>query len=544
MQNFNTLFFLMMLLAGCGQVNDAGDSGLSGLESPFLTECNQAVEPALLDKSGAWCACVESVKTNTPGLSSAIASEIIAIAHSSSAADFGACYSGSQVGVWSIQDFKDFSDSCLQSRQIDFGLEKARDFCGCWIESRSTEFGSYTDYQSRTSTTGRFGDDESLEYERCVGYQSNTNTSGKSSDDAGDVTWSFKVNDGESLTNKVPLVISYNISDASQILRVKINEGITGCYSGSWTESFYARQVSFYPLLINSYLTINTRLVFKDGSESECKSQSIVHDNIPPTLTSISINAGSSFTDSRNVSLALSAKDATQMYISNISGCTFGGSWESYRTSKSWFLQTANSLNKVYVMFKDHHGNQSNCITAQITHDDMPPSGAYVSIQNGASTATSATASLTLSASGASEVYISNNSSCTGSAWESYKTSKMWTLVPSSGSAKVYVKFKDEAGNTSGCVSDSISTPNVYRKVTWMEGLYRPTWSACGFYTSVNTLVEKSYTYVYPPFSKVSPDYDYGTSNCTSATISSCNGKATLPRTYPGAYSCNRPSGI
>jgi hypothetical protein len=544
MQNFNILFFLMMLLAGCGQVNDAGDSGLSGLESPFLTECNQAVEPALLDKSRAWCACVESVKTNTPVLSSAIASEIIAIAHSSSAADFGACYSGSQVGDWSIPDFKDFSDSCLQSRQTDFGLEKARDFCGCWIESRSTEFGSYADFQSRTSTTGRFGDDESLEYERCAGYRSNSTTSSKSSDDAGDVTWSFKVNDGQSSTNKVPLVISYNISDASQISRVKINEGITGCYSGSWTESFYARQVSFFPLLINSYLTINTRLVFKDGSESECKSQSIMHDNIPPTLTSMSINAGSSFTNSRNVSLTLSAEDATEMYISNSRGCTFGGYWESYWASKSWFLQTANTLNKVYVMFKDNYGNTSSCIEAQITHDDVAPTGSFISIQNGASTATSATASLTLLASGANEMYISNSSSCVGGYWESYKTSKTWTLIPSSGSANVYVKFRDEAGNLSNCISDSILTPSVYRTVKWIEGLYRPTWSACGIYTSVDTLVEKSYTYVYPPFSSVSPYYDYGTSNCTSVTISVCNGKDSLPKTYPGAYSCSRPRGI
>jgi ELWxxDGT repeat protein len=58
---------------------------------------------------------------------------------------------------------------------------------------------------------------------------------------------------------------------------------------------------------------------------------------------------------------------------------------------------------------------------------------------------------------GVTEMVICNNSQFTGCTWETYKTSKNWTLPSGEGIKTVYIKFKDGAGNISSTYSDSIT---------------------------------------------------------------------------------------
>jgi len=51
------------------------------------------------------------------------------------------------------------------------------------------------------------------------------------------------------------------------------------------------------------------------------------------------------------------------------------------------------------------------------------------------------------SASGVTEMLISNNPDFSGASWEAYGTSKAWTLAQTSGLAAVYVRYRDAAGN-------------------------------------------------------------------------------------------------
>jgi hypothetical protein len=53
------------------------------------------------------------------------------------------------------------------------------------------------------------------------------------------------------------------------------------------------------------------------------------------------------------------------------------------------------------------------------------------------------------SASGVTEMMISNSPAFDGAAWEAYATSKPWTLGQSSGLASVYVKYRDLLNNES-----------------------------------------------------------------------------------------------
>jgi len=52
---------------------------------------------------------------------------------------------------------------------------------------------------------------------------------------------------------------------------------------------------------------------------------------------------------------------------------------------------------------------------------------------------------------------ISNASDFANAAWESYATTKSWTLTSGNGTKTVYAKFRDSALNTSTAVSDAIT---------------------------------------------------------------------------------------
>jgi hypothetical protein len=185
-----------------------------------------------------------------------------------------------------------------------------------------------------------------------------------------------------------------------------------------------------------------------------------VPDTIPPTGT-ISINNGATYTNSTSVTLTLSASDA-HSGVSKMRFSNDGVSWsseENYATSKSWTLTAGDGTKTVYVQYKDNAGNWSSSISDTIILDTTPPTGT-ISINGGDGYTNSTSVTLTLSASdsgsGVSKMRFSND----GVSWsgeENYATSKFWTLTASDGTKRVYVRYKDNAGNWSGSISDTIT---------------------------------------------------------------------------------------
>ena len=104
----------------------------------------------------------------------------------------------------------------------------------------------------------------------------------------------------------------------------------------------------------------------------------------PPT-GQVMINGGAGFSKAANVSLSLSASDASGiagMCISNTGTCT---SWEPYATSKAWSLGSANGPATVSVWFKDKYENQSGSpAKASITVDTTAPTGGSLNAVQGA----------------------------------------------------------------------------------------------------------------------------------------------------------------
>ena len=79
---------------------------------------------------------------------------------------------------------------------------------------------------------------------------------------------------------------------------------------------------------------------------------------------------------------------------------------------------------------------------------------------------------LTLSASdtgsGVSQMRFSNDNS-TWSPWEAYGASKAWALTPGIGTKTAYVQYRNNVGNSSGSLSDTILL--VSKLITPSEGM-------------------------------------------------------------------------
>lgn len=115
--------------------------------------------------------------------------------------------------------------------------------------------------------------------------------------------------------------------------------------------------------------------IFRDraGNLGPCVSDDVIHDDRPPSNPRIRIDNDNEYTNTQNVTLSLSADEATSIYISNESDCEDGGIDEPFRSSKDWVLNQANTQVSVFAKFRDAAGNWSPCVSDSIVHDDTAP---------------------------------------------------------------------------------------------------------------------------------------------------------------------------
>ena len=91
-----------------------------------------------------------------------------------------------------------------------------------------------------------------------------------------------------------------------------------------------------------------------------------------------------------------------------------------------------------------------------VTVDTTPPAVTYLRINNGSAYATSTSVTLNSSVSGVYQMRFSNDNS-TWSSWQTYSTSKSWTITSGDGTKTVYAQYRDSLYNTTSSVSDTIN---------------------------------------------------------------------------------------
>ncbi len=233
--------------------------------------------------------------------------------------------------------------------------------------------------------------------------------------------------------------------------------------SGTWTTS-----TGYDPSAVPSPSVYYLRVQARDNAGNSASSWQTLftfrYDASPPT-GSITVNGGDTYATSTSVALTLSASDTgsgiDQMRFSN-NGTSWSG-WEPYAPGKSWTLTSGDGPKTVYVQYRDIAENVSSTYSDGIFLDTLAPTGSIL-INGGDTYASSTSVTLALSASdsgsGVAEMRFSNNGTSWGG-WESYSTSKSWTLPSGDGSKDVYVQYRDHVGMVSSSYSDGIFLDTV-----------------------------------------------------------------------------------
>jgi hypothetical protein len=271
-------------------------------------------------------------------------------------------------------------------------------------------------------------------------------------------TGSVSINEGTS-TNQSTVNLTLNANDlTTPVTLMRIDGDVVGANTGIWIAYGTTQAVG-----LNTAGPDGTRMVtvkYRDqaGNESLTASDSIILDRAGPVSPTVNINAGAIYTTSANVTLALSATDAsTSVSQMRISGDVTGTNWISYQTTYSITLNGGEGVKTVSVEYGDQVGNTSAAADDTITLDSQGPTGS-VDINSGATATNNAAITLTLNASdtgsGISMMSIYGDTPATN--WITYQSSYSVTLSGLDGQKTVKVQYRDNAGNTSPEYADGI----------------------------------------------------------------------------------------
>jgi hypothetical protein len=286
---------------------------------------------------------------------------------------------------------------------------------------------------------------------------------------------SVLIDGGAAATNLLSGAVALQLSgvDAgSGVVKMRLANLVSGACAGALSpvaEENYATAKSW---MINDPGAdkVGTRWVcaaLRDGAGnwSVPVSDSIAYDTEPPAVYGggVLINGGDVFLTSTFAELALMATGATEMMLVN--GVSFGGgTWEAYRTTTSWYLPpSAVEVDRVVsVKFRDAAGNETAGYGDGITLDTGVPGSPTLEINGGSPYAVTTSVGLTLFATGADTVRLSNDPLFMPHLELPFATSVTgWVLAAGDGQKTVYAQYFDRAGNASAVVSEHVLLDTV-----------------------------------------------------------------------------------
>ena len=195
--------------------------------------------------------------------------------------------------------------------------------------------------------------------------------------------------------------------------------------------------------------TVHCRFRNESGAESRTIAASIAPLPFAPVVV---VAGGQPFTATRRVQLALGDPAAVAMKISNRSDLADAG-WEACETIVQWDLLAGGGEKTVYVRFLNDFGDSSAVVGDGI---DPLPFAPVITIAGGEPFTAGRSVELTLADPAALLMKISGSPDLAGADWEQYMASRQWELSGGEGTKTVYVRYRNDFGDSSSVASDEI----------------------------------------------------------------------------------------
>jgi hypothetical protein len=212
-------------------------------------------------------------------------------------------------------------------------------------------------------------------------------------------------------------------------------------------------QVSFTLPDPDGAKSIFARYLDDAGNAGPAAKLDIALDRAPPSLDGFAV-AGSGYTRLGSVTLELSATGADQMRFAT-DGDVSDETFEAFKTVRTGFSIPTGSPGPVTItaQLRDAAGNPSTTLDAQVYFDDVAPSAASVSIDDGATHTNERAVVLSLAGtdadSGVASLAVANESlDCGATSYEPFVDTRTWVLDDLDGTRTVVLCLADEAGNT------------------------------------------------------------------------------------------------
>ena len=201
---------------------------------------------------------------------------------------------------------------------------------------------------------------------------------------------------------------------------------------------------------------------FKDdaGHFSSTVRDRILLDLTPPQSGKIIINRNAKYVTNKEkrVRVLINAKDAADMRVSENQSLE-EVDWEPYQRAKEVILQGEDGEHIIYVQFRDANGNISESVSDNIILDREAPVPRLLVINEGSEWTNNPekNVDIKINADGASLMKISQDGNFKELEWQPFiKSIPNFILEGEDGEKKVYIIFRDEAGNVSSMLTASI----------------------------------------------------------------------------------------
>ncbi|UOF01460.1 RCC1 domain-containing protein [Bdellovibrio reynosensis] len=308
-------------------------------------------------------------------------------------------------------------------------------------------------------------------------------------------TGSININDGAASTTSLGVTVKLSSSVATEMY-VTNTAKCTG--GGAWETLTSSKSWTLTKTGVSN--TIYAKFKDAAGIESNCYSASITH--VVSGSFSLASPASTTYINSSNVA-----------NFTLIGGCVNEGQNVTIKVT-GFTDQTAVCTNGAWTKTMNLTSHADGSVTFTLTHSDLAPlyrpfrkdtsapTASTFAIAGGAPAVSSLNTTLAMTATNAAEMYISNTSCSADGTWETFATSKNWTLATADTTNTVYFKVRDLGGNESNCLNDSILHDSVVPTVTigapvagtWINNINNAAFALSGTCSEVGATVNLSIT--------------------------------------------------